>query len=92
MTLMVVTRGVLVFMDQYTLSEAASVFFDIGFGITVHRDPRAVLRAGDHDGLPRPRVITDYALAVGVAAFLAHPARRALLKDLYCDNYWPSRR
>ena len=33
MTLMVVTRGVFVFMDQYTLSEAASVFFDIGFGI-----------------------------------------------------------
>ena len=31
MTVMVVVRGILVFKDYYTLSEAASVFFDIGF-------------------------------------------------------------
>ena len=93
MTLMVVTRGVLVFMDQYTLSEAASVFFDIGFGIigfTAILEP--FFEPEITTDLPRAdESITDYALAVRVAAFLWPLVSSAGgIKDLYCDNYWPS--
>ena len=93
MTLMVVTRGILVFMDQYTLSEAASVFFDIGFGIigfTAILEP--FFEPTISTDLPTAdESITDYALAVRVAAFLwPLVASAGGIKDLYCDNYWPS--
>ena len=93
MTLMVVTRGILVFMDQYTLSEAASVFFDIGFGIigfTAILEP--FFEPTISTDLPTAdESITDHALAVRVAAFLwPLVASAGGIKDLYCDNYWPS--
>jgi hypothetical protein len=93
MTVMVVARGILVFMDYYTLSEAASVFFDIGFsviGFTAILDP--FFEAKITTDLPEADTsITDYALAVRVAAFLWPVISSAGgIKDLYCDVYWPS--
>ena len=91
MTLMVVTRGVFVFMDQYTLSEAASVFFDIGFGI-IGAVLEPFFEPEITTDLPQAdKSITDYALAVRVASFLWPLISSAGgIKDLYCDNYWPS--
>ena len=93
MTIMVVTRGVLVLMDQYTMSEASSVFFDIGFGIigfTAILEP--FFEPTITTDLPvADESITDYALAVRVAAFLWPLVSSASsIRDLYCDNYWPS--
>ena len=93
MTVMVVVRGILVFKDYYTLSEAASVFFDIGFsaiGFAAILDP--FFEPKISTDLPEADTsITDYSLAVRVGAFLWPLISSAGgIKDLYCDNYWPS--
>lgn len=93
MTLMVVTRGVLMYMDYYTISEAASVFFDMGFGVIGFTailepffEPKITTQLPEAD-----ESLTDYALAVRVAAFLwPLISSAAQIKNLYHDNYWPS--
>ena len=93
MTFMVLVRGFLVYMDLYTLSEAASVFFDMGFGaigfsaiLEPFFEPKITTELPEADAS-----LTDYALAVRVVAFLWPLISSAgHIKDLYHDNYWPS--
>ena len=60
------------FMDYYTLSEAASVFFDIASAPMVSSPYSTPFRGENIHRLTRSRLtsITDYALAVRVAALL----------------------
>jgi hypothetical protein len=93
MTVMVVTRGILVFFDYYTLSEAAAVFFDIGFGavgftavLEPFFEPKITTKLPEVD-----ESITDFSLAVRVISFVYPLVASTMgVKDLYVDNYWPS--
>ena len=92
-TLEIVTRAVLTLLDKFTLVEASSVFFDIGFatvGFTALLEP--FFEAKITDTLPEvDESITDYALAIRVVSFI-YPLCASSLKvrDLYVDNFWPA--
>ena len=92
-SLEVINRGVLLFFDKFTMSEASSIFFDLGFsivGFTALLEP--FFEPAITDRLPEvDESITDYALAIRVISFV-FPLCTAVLKvkDLYIDNYWPS--
>ena len=93
MTLEVVNRGILVLFDKYTLCEASSIFFDIGFSVVGYLallepffEPKITDKLPEIDDS-----VTDYALAIRVVSFV-FPLCMAVLKvkDLYIDNYWPA--
>ena len=92
-TLEVITHGVLILLDKFTVSEASSIFFDIGFSIVGFTallepffEPKIVDKLPEFDDS-----ISDYSLAIRVLAF-TFPLCMSVktVKDLYVDNYWPS--
>jgi hypothetical protein len=92
MTIEVITRGVLVLFDKFTVMEASALFFDIGYtivGFTALLEP--FFEAEIVDKLPEADDITDYALAIRVLSFVwPLVSSTKVIKALYIDNFWPS--
>jgi hypothetical protein len=92
MTIEVITRGVLVLFDKFTVMEASALFFDIGYtivGFTALLEP--FFEAEIVDKLPEADDITDYALAIRVLSFIwPLVSSTKVIKALYIDNFWPS--
>ena len=92
-TLEIVSRGVLMLLDKFTLLEASSIFFDMGFSIVGFLallepffEPKITTKLPEVD-----ESVTDYALAIRVIAFVFPLCMSTLkVRDLYIDNYWPS--
>ena len=89
----VISRGVLMLLEKFTLLEASSIFFDIGFaaiGFSALMEP--FFEAKIVNTLPEfDDSITNYSLAIRVLSFVWPLISSAMkVKDLYVDNYWPA--
>ena len=92
-TVEIVTRGFLFLLDKFTVLQASSIFFDIGFAaigfsalMEPFFEPKITTKLPEVD-----ESVTDYALAIRVLSFVYPLIMSAKqVKDLYVDNYWPA--
>jgi len=93
MTIEVITRGILVLFDKFTVMEASALLFDIGYTIVGFTallepffEPKITTQLPEVD-----ESITDYALAIRVLSFIwPLLSSTKVIKALYIDNFWPS--